>query len=351
MYQEDALKQAFTGDNAAAMMTIDPSRFEEFATPISSTFTRANSVRHTSAGDMVTFPEYLEYLKSVDGFDAVPFLEINKQLQGTMAKPYVSGHEGRHRNRAMSQSGEKTGLVQLLPRSELREPFPRRTQEEYIEALKKELEMTGNIVLPQINKNQPHLPQRPAIDLPDIYAEGGGAFKTLQWKEPQNFDGGGLAIDLSEPSEGASREPLLTKKDLETIRRNAPDVYEWAKQSAKDEANQLRSARGVKDFALRTGASYLGGPVDLINLGLMIPDALVGTSLSSEKPFLGSEQIIDAMSKVGMVGENEFPIAETAAGFLSPASLVKKGKQLYKNSKVLKDTPRKRRGGLAAMSR
>jgi hypothetical protein len=182
-------------------------------------------------------------------------------------------------------------------------------------------------------------------------ADGGGAFKTLQWKEPQNFDGGGLAIDLSEPSEGASREPILTKKDLETIRRNAPDVYEWAKQSAKDEANQLRSARGMKDFALRTGASYLGGPVDLINLGLMIPDALVGTSLSSEKPFLGSEQIIDAMSRVGMVGENEFPIAETAAGFLSPASLVKKGRQLYKNSKASKDAPKKRRGGLAAMSR
>jgi hypothetical protein len=173
MYQEDALKQAFTGDNAAAMMTLNPARFEEYATPINSTFTRPNSVRHTSSGERVTYPEYIEYLKSVGGFDDVPFLQINKQLQGTEATPFISGHEGRHRNRALSESGEKAGLVQLLPRSELREPFPRRTQEDYIEALRKELEMTGNIVLPQMNPNQPHLPQRKAIDLPDIYAKGG----------------------------------------------------------------------------------------------------------------------------------------------------------------------------------
>lgn len=198
LYKEEALKQAFAGDNAKAMMTLNPSRFEEFATPIGSTFTRPNSVRRTSTGEQVTFPEYLEHLKSVGGFNDVPFLEINKQLQGTKATPFISGHEGRHRNRAMSESGEASGLVQLLPRSELREPFPRRSQEEYIEALKKELEMTGNIVLPQINKNQPHVPQRPAIDLPDIYATGGVILKhtTLRNRgatqpQPNGFKEGG----------------------------------------------------------------------------------------------------------------------------------------------------------------
>ena len=334
MYQEDALKQAFTGDNAAAMMTIDPSRFEEFATPISSTFTRPNSVRHTSAGDRVTFPEYLDYLKNLEGFDDVPFLEINKQLQGTMAKPYISGHEGRHRNRAMSQSGEKAGLVQLLPRSELREPFPRRTQEEYIEALKKELEMTGNIVLPQINKNQPNLPQRPAIDLPDIYAEGGSVFKTLQFKEPQHFDGGGIASpEEVNPFEGASRDPILSKREWENIKRNAPkdiaNAAQKAKQHLKDEASQLGTLGGVKDLALRTGASYLGGIPDLVNLGLSGIDAVTDTNLSSDKPYFGSQQYLDLMNKAGMLGENEFPVAEFAASFLSPASLIKKGKKAY----------------------
>lgn len=173
LYKEEALKRAFEGDNAKAMMTLNPARFEEFATPIGSTFTRPNSVRRTSTGEQVTFPEYLEHLRTVDGFNDVPFLEINKQRQGTEATPFISNHEGRHRNRAMAQSGETSGLVQLLPRSELREPFPRRSQEDYIEALKKELEMTGNVVLPQINSNQPHLPQRRAIKLPDVYAAGG----------------------------------------------------------------------------------------------------------------------------------------------------------------------------------
>jgi len=173
LYKEEALKRVFEGDNAKAMMTLNPSRFEEFATPIGSTFTRPNSVRRTSTGEQVTFPEYLEHLRTVGGFDDVPFLEINKQRQGTEATPFISNHEGRHRNRAMAQSGETSGLVQLLPRAELREPFPRRSQEDYIEALRKELEMTGNIVLPQWNQYQPNLPQRRAINLPDIYAEGG----------------------------------------------------------------------------------------------------------------------------------------------------------------------------------
>jgi hypothetical protein len=185
------------------------------------------------------------------------------------------------------------------------------------------------------------------------YAEGGGAFKKLEWSDAQHFDGGGMAIDLSEPSESSRREPLLTKKDWENIKRNAPAVYDWAKQNVKDEASQLQTAKGVKDFALRTGAQYLGGIPDLANLGLMGIDALADTKLSSEKPWFGSEQYIDAMHKAGMLGENEFPIAETVAGVLAPAGLIKKGikkgSQLYKGMKP--EVPKKRIGGLTAMSR
>jgi hypothetical protein len=182
-------------------------------------------------------------------------------------------------------------------------------------------------------------------------ADGGAAFKTLQFKDVQNFDGGGIAIpEMNNSFEGSSREPLLTEKDWANIKRNAPEVYEWAKQNVKDEASQLKTARGVKDFALRTGAQYLGGIPDLINLGLMGVDALADTSLSSEKPWFGSEQYIDALKRSGAVGENEFPIAETVAGVLAPAGLIKKGvKQLRKPRP--KQEPKKRRGGLTAMSR
>ena len=51
----------------------------------------------------------------------------------------------------------------------MREPLPRRSQEEYIEALKKELEMTGKIVTPEDYGSD----KRPPIILPDIYAKGG----------------------------------------------------------------------------------------------------------------------------------------------------------------------------------
>ena len=180
-------------------------------------------------------------------------------------------------------------------------------------------------------------------------AEGGGAFKKLEFN--QHFDGGGIAVDLSEPSEGSRREPLLTAKDWANIKRNAPAVYDWAKQNVKDEASQLQSAKGVKDFALRTGAQYLGGIPDLANLGLMGIDALADTKLSSEKPWFGSEQYIDAMHKAGMLGENEFPIAETVAGVLAPAGLIRKGIKKVRGLRPVREEPKKRRGGLTAMSR
>jgi hypothetical protein len=182
-------------------------------------------------------------------------------------------------------------------------------------------------------------------------ADGGGAFKTLQFKDAQHFDGGGIAIpEMNNSFEGLRREPLLTEKDWANIKRNAPEVYDWAKQNIKDEASQLKTARGVKDFALRTGAQYLGGIPDLINLGLMGVDAVADTSLSSEKPWFGSEQYIQALKKSGAVGENEFPVAETVAGILAPAGLIKKGvKQLRKVRP--KEEPKKRRGGLTALSR
>jgi hypothetical protein len=109
------------------------------------------------------------------GFTDLPFLDINKQEYGLPLMPFISGHEGRHRSRALAASGQPTSLVRLMPRAELREPFPRRTQEEYIEALRRELEMTDNMVIPQAGDN---LPPRPAILLPEPYAEGGPAKKT-----------------------------------------------------------------------------------------------------------------------------------------------------------------------------
>jgi len=176
LYKEQALKEAFTGDNAKALMTMNPADFEKYAVPLDPRFMDENSTRYTTSGERLAYPDYMkEYLPNVGAFNDVPFLLINKKEQGLPLMPFISGHEGRHRNRVMVDKGEKSGLVQLMPRAELREPFPRRSQQEYIEALKEELEMTGNKVTPEEyfdNFKQKDVKRSPII-LPDIYAKGG----------------------------------------------------------------------------------------------------------------------------------------------------------------------------------
>jgi hypothetical protein len=161
LYTEQALLRAFSGDNAKALMTIDPKNFEQYAHRLSD----------SKEGVIDTLK------KLVGGFEDVPFLQINKEEYGLPLIPFISGHEGRHRSRAMSELGENASLVQLLPRAELREPFPRRSQEEYVNALKEELALMDNMVLPE---REALLPQRPAIKLPDIYAKGGSATKSVK---------------------------------------------------------------------------------------------------------------------------------------------------------------------------
>ena len=150
MYQEEALRSAFIGDNARALMTINPADFENYAAPLKPSKHKpayASLEDRIKSGELykddLPTDEYVNYLRNISGgFESVPFLEINKGEQGLPLTPFISGHEGRHRNRALASAGEDANLIQLLPRAELREPFPRRSQEEYIDALKKELAMT-----------------------------------------------------------------------------------------------------------------------------------------------------------------------------------------------------------------
>jgi hypothetical protein len=181
LYSERALQEAFKGDNAKVLMTMNPKDFERFAIPLTP---RKQSFPGTGPKkESLSTDEYVRYLSGVEGFHSVPFLSIDKEEFGLPLLPFISGHEGRHRNRALAMRGEESGLVRLLPRAELREPFPRRYQDEYIEALKAELGLTGNKVLPEkfnipSNSVFDKQLQRPEIMLPDIYAKG-GAVKSI----------------------------------------------------------------------------------------------------------------------------------------------------------------------------
>jgi hypothetical protein len=177
MFKQDALIEAFTGDNAKALMTMNPADFEKYAVQLKSRNKRPTNPSledRIRSGEIdkhdLPTDEYIKFLRTLPyGFDDVPFLQIDKQEYGLPLVPSISGHEGRHRSRALADSGEQKSLVRLFPNPELREPLPRRSQEEYIEALKKELEMTGKIVTPEDYGSD----KRPPIILPDIYAKGG----------------------------------------------------------------------------------------------------------------------------------------------------------------------------------
>jgi hypothetical protein len=179
LYNEQALRSAFKGDNAKALMTMNPRNFEHYARPLDDRFTDEFSTRHGRNGQQMSYREYMEdYLPNVGGFDDVPFLMISKEEVDLPLTPFITGHEGRHRNRVLANKGEGAGLVQLFSEGDLRTELPRKTQEDYIEALRKELGLTDNLVYPE-KYGEPgesifdRQIQRPAIKLPDIYAEGG----------------------------------------------------------------------------------------------------------------------------------------------------------------------------------
>jgi hypothetical protein len=282
MYQENALKEAFIGDNARAVMTMNPKDFEKYASTIPDYMESPQTYRgygsqflDDSMKDM-TLSEYIANLSNVKGgFADVPYLLINKQEQGLPLTPFITGHEGRHRSRALANRGEEGSLVQLLPRSELREPLPRRTQEEYIEALKKELEMTKNKVKPQVyfdNLKQEDI-KRPAIDLPDIYAEGGPAFKKLQW-----FDGGGIA--MADTGEYESK-PFTETKKWSDIKKNAAEMYDETKQSLASDYDRLKnSGRARAQLAKIAAAQIAGGAPDLAHLAVdLVVDPLKSVTI------------------------------------------------------------------------
>ena len=264
LYTEEALRQAFGGDNAKALMTMNPADFERFAIPLEMSERRIAG--HDPSKATMPTSEYIRHLSGIEGFHDVPFLQINKGEQGLPLIPFISGHEGRHRNRAMAERGDPAGLVQLLPRAELREPFPRRDQEEYLEALKKEMEMTGNMVRPEgyfDNMLQKDIKRKP-VELPDIYAEGGGVHLAGGGgKLLKALRGADKAADATQDIQSiVSAGKPLTAAERAMVGRLAAEYTANQPVIRLSEALGNVGAEG-KNLRVtqtdRTGAKYLGG--------------------------------------------------------------------------------------------
>ena len=245
MYQEDGLRFAFTGDNAQALMTMNPADFEKFALPlVKSKGARSPMSDRGGEIDKYTLPtdEYIQYLQKLrGGFEEPAFLSLNKEEAGLPLLPFISGHEGRHRSRALAASGQPTSLVRLIPRAELREPFPRRSQEEYLDALRQELDLTGNLVLPEGGGS-------PVI-LPDIYAEGGqvtqkyaggGALAKAIGQAARKAPKAGAEEAIVKAAESAGmKAPVVAQKELTTLQDSYTSLGDRVKMEAELARRQM----------------------------------------------------------------------------------------------------------------
>jgi hypothetical protein len=178
MYKADALKGLFTGDNARGLMTMNPADFEKYAMPITEDAASNRGYRKNwHDTDVLNHEQYIKHLARLRGFESVPYLDVDKRMSGVRENPFIAGHEGRHRSRALAHKGVEKSLVQFIPRAELREGFPRREREPYIDAIRHELSLTGNRVNPEKEKEFKYDTNKPtprsSIILPDVYAEGG----------------------------------------------------------------------------------------------------------------------------------------------------------------------------------
>jgi hypothetical protein len=187
MYGQQALRKAFN-DDASAVMVIKPEDFKKYAAPFKEVTHRIPADYPAGISkDTVNTDDWVKHLQSLKTFQDVPYLQLDKGEQGLPIVPHISGHEGRHRSRALANRGEQSSLVRMVPRAELRVGFPMSSQEEYLDALQKEMEMTDNMVRPQTYTiprdndksifEQERRIIRPNIRLPEMFSEGGVASK------------------------------------------------------------------------------------------------------------------------------------------------------------------------------
>jgi len=236
-FKPEALKSAFAGDNASAVMVMRPNDFEKYAAPISMEhklsptkgYGIGNAENFESYADMPkgTYQDYIDYLSQYSapgggGFNTVPYLQLNKDPKRIF--PNIAGHEGRHRTAALTKQGAPTTLIQMMPRSDLREGLPRGSQEEYLDAL---IEKIGNrpAVKPQtfFDPTTEKEVSRGLIDLPEMFSAGGEvAKKALEFAKSIPF------VHFSKASNISRLEPAMYGTGIrgaEGVRlQDAPDI-------------------------------------------------------------------------------------------------------------------------------
>ena len=169
-YTPKAIERLFTQRDMYGLTVMKPSEFENFSSPLSSDVEsiKKYSKKSLEDNDYVSYPEYIDYLKQVSkdtGFSDVPYFHLNKSEVGLPLNTFISGHEGRHRTRALSELGNNPTLVELKPRGDLYQSLPTNisdyglpinTQQEFVNALNKEMALNKNVRPQTYLESQPN---------------------------------------------------------------------------------------------------------------------------------------------------------------------------------------------------
>ena len=361
-----SLKSAFDGDNAQSLMVIHPGDFEKYARPLPEWYgskTPRTGYKTLENGELepwamdpeqiqysiqtgrnesgipeyelrkMYLDDYIDHLAKVareTGFNSVPYLRLGEESGGTFR---ISGHEGRHRNKALNKLGDQTTLIRLEPGS-LREGLPRRSQEEYQQGLKELLGPRPNVRPEDTYEKE----TRRMIELPEFFAEGGstadGGSTHRQDKpldparqKPSFFPKDSKPHKQGFPIEYEEYYPRSTKPESELLDqfrkdeltakdylRAAPTIAKTAgkmlKEQAKEELPTYLEPRAIPDIALNALATGVGSISDLAFLGSGV-----------DRPPLGSEQLMDLLNEYGLTSGVKRPLAENLLTIASPKVL------------------------------
>jgi hypothetical protein len=136
--------------------------------------------------------------------------------------------------------------------------------------------------------------------LPDLSkAEGGSVFKTLQFKEPQHFDGGGIASP--EESSGYSAQPFMSGKRWSDIKKNAAEMWDETKKTLGSDYDRLKSSpRARAQLAKIAGMQLAGGAPDLAHLGVdLIVDPLKSVTVDKLLTKPAYRSVLEGPPKAG----------------------------------------------------
>lgn len=126
-------------------------------------------------------------------------------------------------------------------------------------------------------------------DLPaNGMAEGGGAFKTIQWAKPQNFDGGGIASP-EEESIGYSSEPSKMYKE---VKQSLSNDYDRIKSSARARAQYAKILAAQAAGTLADTASIVTPLINSEGLANAFPIAKMVMTGITGSPVLGKRESV-----------------------------------------------------------